>query len=165
MGIQFSTNSTVQVPRLILGLVIVVALAGTASFAASGEPSVSVILPASVVFGMGLYFNGARRYDVMDDKIRTVGILGQRDLNFDKIRAFEDAQPESFTSRLQSFLTGAPPSSAIEVEGGHSFFSTQSYLWVRDREAFLRAAREALAAWTATRTIVPRSGIEPRHER
>ena len=70
-----------------------------------------------------LYFNGASRYDVLDDKIRTVGILGQRDLEFGKINAFEDALPESFTSRLQSFLTGAPLSSAIEVEADQSFFS------------------------------------------
>jgi len=158
MAIRFSSDSTVQVPRLLLALSVVVFLAGAASLAASGAISVSVILPASVVFGMGLYFNGARRYDVMDDKIRTVGILGQRDLLFEKIHAFEDAPPESFTSRLQSFLTGAPPSSGIEVEGDHSFFSRQNYLWVRDREAFLGVAREALAAWTAIRTITPRSG-------
>jgi hypothetical protein len=145
---------------LLLALSVVVFLAGAASLAASGAISVSVILPASVVFGMGLYFNGARRYDVMDDKIRTIGILGQRDLPFDKIHAFEDAPPESFTSRLQSFLTGAPPSSSIEVEGDHSVFSRQNYLWVRDREAFLGAAREALAAWTASRTITPRSGSQ-----
>jgi len=113
---------------------------------------------------MGLYFNGAKRYDVMDDKIRTVGILGQRDLHFDKIHGFEDAQPESFTSRLQCILTGAPPSSGIEIKGDRSFFSPPNYLWVAEREAFLRAGREALVAWTATRTINTRSGIEPRHE-
>jgi hypothetical protein len=93
MGAPLSSNSTVQVPRLILALGIVVLLAGTASVAASGQLSVSIILPASVVFGMGLYFNGARRYDLMNDKIRTVGILGQRDLHFDKIHGFEDAHP------------------------------------------------------------------------
>jgi len=164
MAIRFSSKSNVQVPRLLLALGIIVCLAGAASFAASGGPSVSVILPASVVFGMGLYFNGARRYDVMDDKIRTAGILGLRDLFFDKVHAFEDAPPESFGSRLQSFLTGAPPSSGIGVEGEHSFFSRQGYFWVQDREAFLHAAREALAAWRATRTMTHRSGIEPRRE-
>ena len=163
MAIRFSSNSTVQVPRLLLTLGIIVCLAGAASFAASGEPRVSVVLPAAIVFGMGLYFNGARRYDVMDDKIRTVGVLGQRDLPFEKVNGFEDAQPESFTSRLQSFLTGAPLSSAIEVEGGRSFFSQQGSLWVQDREAFLRAAREALAAWRAARTTgTPGFGIETR---
>jgi hypothetical protein len=164
MGAPFSSNSTVQAPRLILALGIVVFLAGTASVAASGGLSVSIILPASVVFGMGLYFNGAKRYDVMDDKIRTVGILGQRDLHFDKIHGFEDGEPESFTSRLQSILTGAPPSSGIEIKGDRSFFSPPNYLWVAEREAFLRAAREALAAWTAARAINTRSTIEPRHE-
>ena len=94
---------------------IVVFIAGAFSLTISGS-GVSVVLPAAVVFGMGLYFNGARRYDVMDHKIRTVGILGLRDLEFGKINPFEDALPESFTSRLQSFLTGAPLSSAIEVE-------------------------------------------------
>jgi hypothetical protein len=165
MAIRFSSSSTVQIPRLLLALFAVVLLAGAVSFAASGGPSVSVILPASVVFGMGLYFNGAKRYDVMDHKIRTVGILGQRDLLFEKIHAFEDAQPESFTSRLQSFLTGAPAVSAIEVRADQSFFSRQNYLWVQDREGFLRAAREALAVWRATRTINPRPGSEPQPER
>ena len=161
MAIRFSSNSTVQVPRLLLALGIIVFLAGAASFAASGGPSFSAILPASVVFGIGLYLNGAKRYDVMDDKIRIVGILGQRDLLFEKVHAFEDAQPESFTSHLQSVLTGAPLSSSIEVRADHSFFSRKNYLWMQDREAFLRAAREALAVWTAGRTITPRFESEP----
>jgi hypothetical protein len=130
----------------------------------SGEPSVSVILPAAVVFGMGLYFNGAKRYDIVDDRIRIVGILGQREIPFEKIQAFDDVRPESFASRVQSLLTGAPSTSRIEVRRDHSFFSGQLNLLVEDREAFLHAAREALAAWTATRTINPRSGIEPRRE-
>lgn len=162
MAIRFSSNSTVEVPRLLITLVLVVCLAGAASIAASGGLGFSVIVPASVVFGMGLYFSGARSYDVMDDRIRIAGILGQRDLRFEKVHGFEGAQPASFTSRLQSFLTGAPLSSAIEVEGGRSFFSQQSYLWVRDREAFLRAAREALAVWTAGQTAGSGpSGIRP----
>ncbi len=86
MAVHFSSNSTVEVPRLLVSLAVIVCLAGAASFAASGEPSVSVIFPASVVFGLGLYFNGARRYEVMDDKIRAVGILGQRDLHFEDTR-------------------------------------------------------------------------------
>jgi hypothetical protein len=157
MAIHFSSDSTIQVPRLLIALSIIVLIAGAVSFAASGGPRVSVILPAAVVFGGGLYFNGARRYDVLDDRIRTVGILGRRDLDFAKIYAFEDAQPESFTSRLQSLLTGAPASSAIEVEADQSFFSRQNYLWVRDREAFLGAAREALAVWRAVRANTSRS--------
>ena len=150
MATRFSSNATVQVPRLLIALSIVVFITGAFSLTISGS-GVSVVLPAAVVFGMGLYFNGARRYDVMDDKIRTVGILGLRDLEFGKINAFEDALPESFTSRLQSFLTGAPLSSAIEVEADQSFFSHQKYLWVRDRAAFLAAAREELAVWRAAR--------------
>jgi hypothetical protein len=99
----------------------------------------------------------------MDDRIRIVGILGQRDIPFDKIHRFDDAPTESFTSRLRSLLTGAPSSSRIEVARDHSLFSGQLYLLVKDRDGFLRAAREALANWTTTRAISP-SRIEPRQE-
>src|SRR5439155_5536348 len=112
MATRFSSNATVQVPRLLIALSIVVFITGAFSLTISGS-GVSVVLPAAVVLGMGVYFNGARRYDVMDDKIRTVGILGLRDLELGTINAFEDALPEPFTSRLQSFLPGAPLSSAI----------------------------------------------------
>ena len=72
MATRFSSNATVQVPRLLIALSIVVFITGAFSLTISGS-GVSVVLPAAVVFGMGLYFNGARRYDVMDDKIHTVG--------------------------------------------------------------------------------------------
>lgn len=160
MTIRFSSNSTVQVPRLLLALGITVAVAGSISLGFSGSGS-AVLLPAAVVFGMGLYYNGAKRYEVMEDKIRTIGILGQRDLPFEKVHGFEDAVPESFTSRLQSKLTGAPKTSAIEVKAEHSFWSRQNYLWVENREAFLSEARDALSAWRATRSIAPNPGTAP----
>lgn len=157
MAVHFSSSSTVQLPRLLIAMAVIVCIAGAASFAVSGGPSVSVILPASVVFGMGLYFNGARRYEVMDDKIRILGVVGQRDLRFEKIRGFDDNEPESFGSRLQSFLTGAPLSSAIKLDADRSFFSQQNYLWVHDREAFLRAARDSLTAWHAAQMTTART--------
>jgi hypothetical protein len=115
-----------------------------------------VAIPASVVLGTGLYFNGSRRYEVLDDRIRTVGILGQRELLFEKMHSLEDSRPGSFTSRLQSVLTGAPLSSGIEVRADQSFLAQQNYLWVKDREVFLQVAREAITAWRATRAIASR---------
>src|SRR6185369_4126921 len=103
------------------------------------------ILPGSVVFGLGLYVNGAQRYDVMDDKIRIVGALGEREVPFHKINGFDDAIPASLGARLQSFLTGAHLSSGINIDARGSFAFGKPYLWVTDREPFLRAAREALA--------------------
>jgi hypothetical protein len=164
MAVRFSSASTVQVPRLLLALAVVVLIAGSVSFAVSGEPSVSLILPAAVVFGMGLYFSGARRYDVMDDRIRTVGIIGQRELFFEKIRAFEDTPPESFAAWWQSVVTGAPASSFIEVRADQSFLSGPNYLLVRDREALLRAAREALAAWAVARTSPSSAPNQPQRQ-
>jgi hypothetical protein len=151
VAVHFSSKSTISLPRLVAVLIAIVCVAGAISFAAAGQLQVTVLLPATVVFGMGLYFGAIRRYDVMDDKIRLVGVLGQRELYFDKIHGFEDAQPESFTARWQSFMTGAPLASAIEVDAERSFFSNQAPLWVENREEFIAAAREALARWRAAR--------------
>ena len=151
MAAQFSSKSTIRLPRVIIALALVVCVAGAASFAESGS-LVTVIIPGSVVVGMGLYFNGAQRYDVLGDKIRIVGILGERNLSFTRIYGFDDSPPTSFGARLQSLITGARLLSAVKVQTGASLFSGSGYLWVENREAFLQAARDALKAQPSTAT-------------
>lgn len=138
MAAQFSSKSTIQLPRIIIALALVVCVAGAASFAESGS-LVTVIVPGSVVVGMGLYFN-------------IVGILGERNLSFTRIYGFDDSPPVSFGARLQSLITGARLSSAVKVQTSASLFSGSGYLSVENREAFLQAARDALKTQPSTAT-------------
>src|SRR5439155_20965383 len=55
MATRFSSNATVQVPRLLIALSIVVSIAGAFSLTISGS-GVCVVLAAAVVFRMGTLF-------------------------------------------------------------------------------------------------------------
>jgi hypothetical protein len=138
MAVHYSSESTVQLPRLFASLAVVVGAAIAASFAISGA-SLAILLPAAVVSGMGLYFQGARRYEVLDDRIRIVGIIGQRDVLLARIRGLVDETPGSLGAQLGSLINGGRLSSAIKVDAGAGAFSGQTYLWLEDRAAFLQA--------------------------
>jgi hypothetical protein len=149
---RFSTESTIQLPRLLLALGVVIVATTAVSFAAAGGPFPSVLLPIAVVGGLGLYINGVRRYDLLDDRLRIIGLIGQRDVSFDKITEFEAEPVSSFYASFQSILTGAPIDSGIKAEGGSSLFVSELVVWAADRDGFLREAQAAVAAWQANRT-------------
>ena len=147
MATPFSTKSTIQLPRVFVFLAVIAGLATALDFAFTGGPHIAVILPAGVVSGLGLYVYGVQRYEVRDDRIRIFGVLGERDAMFEKMGWLYDDRVDSITARLQSFITGAPLSSSVELGDAKTLFSSPTIAWLEDREAFLAAAHEALEAW------------------